>query len=100
MSTPLAPAAASLPPALAPFVAVAAPRPEVPAAERIVGLLLEKMKAAIANCQPVAGSVFEACITGDAPCDVDTALWALQKSGYQASTSTREDGERILRLSC
>jgi hypothetical protein len=98
--TTLASATASLPPALASFVAVAAPHPEVPAAERIVGLLLQKMKEAIAARQPVAGSVFEACITGAKPADVDTALWALQTCGYQASTSTREDGQRMLSLHC
>lgn len=72
----------------------------LPVPQRIVGQLVQKMKDALAACQPIAGSRFEAEVRDASEADVSLAVWALQQSGYDASASPLENGHHMVSMQC
>lgn len=97
-------AAASLPPTLHGYVALAAcaeaPR-AIPPAERIVRQLTEQFKAALATRGTGDDRSFETdvTVTSAEEKDLATALWALKKCGYSTVVRHRANDRRVVTLS-
>lgn len=104
MTNPCIRAAASLPPTLQGYVALAtsteAPR-AIPPAERIVRQLTEQFKAALATRGTGDDRSFETdvTVTRAEEKDLATAIWALHKCGYSAVVSHLANDRRVVTLS-